>query len=136
MFKISIETGIYVITILMIIAFLTPLVRFMYEIAEGSLGIRTYVTMEKDVFLLNMEISYNGSEALEKTVIELKLYKGNQMTINKTYNIGVLRKGDKKIISIEIPKSLYNFTTMEFQLRCVITNLYPITISYKQSLSR
>jgi len=135
-FKISIETGIYVITILMIIAFLTPLVRFMYEIAEGSLGIRTYVTMEKDVFLLNMEISYNGSEALEKTVIELKLYKGNQMTINKTYNIGVLRKGDKKIISIEIPKSLYNFTTMEFQLRCVITNLYPITISYKQSLSR
>ena len=136
MFKISIETGIYVITILMIIAFLTPLVRFIYEIAEGSLEIRTYVTMEKDVFLLNMEISYNGSEVLDKTVIKLKLYKDNQMTINKTYNIGVLRKGDKKIISIEIPESLYNFTTIEFQLRCVITNLYPITINYKQSLSR
>jgi len=120
----------------MIIAFLTPLVRFIYEIAEGSLEIRTYVTMEKDVFLLNMEISYNGSEVLDKTVIKLKLYKDNQMTINKTYNIGVLRKGDKKIISIEIPESLYNFTTIEFQLRCVITNLYPITINYKQSLSR
>lgn len=137
MFKITIETGIYIVAILMIITFSIPLVRFMYEIAEGSLRIRTYITTEEgNTLLLNMEISYNGSEVLKETIIELEFYRDNQIVINKTYDIGVLRKGDKKIISIEIPKSLYNFTDMEFQLRCVITDLYPITISYRQSLSR
>ncbi|RLG88240.1 MAG: hypothetical protein DRO15_03300 [Thermoprotei archaeon] len=136
MFKFGIEIGIYIITILMIIAFLTPLVKFMYEVSQGSLSFKTHIIREKSIFNLNIEMIYNGSEVLEKTVLELKFYKGDQIVINKTYDLGTLKKGDRKMISIEIPEPIHAFTAMELQLKCVVTNLYPIAISYKQILGR